>query len=306
MVARAPDRHEEVNAPDRLRASIRALERAYFPVELAHMNARDEILVRIEDALRKIEEGGRELAEGLLPGAAPVRPLTMPQKIESLVYALGEIAKQYGAIRLPPDSLHAAVVAHAPEMDQFYWHGQILGQVNGILRTESALIEMLATRGVLVWEGEVAGARDSVWRLIDTHRFSAHQDIYDWMTGLWEGGRRCRACGLEEDPKSATALVAIEQTRRHGQTVLEDGTVVLPVGGLIHPQCRPRWVDMLRIASSYSTREQAVAADQLADRKPLAVTAPALIELVEPMRELPPTEFPTSALSDWHGEDAAT
>lgn len=263
------------NERERLQAVGRKLERMIGDVGMAQMNARGSILDRLAEPLAAIETAAQAMANALLPGATvdPARQdLQGKERQDSLITALERLARERGAALLPFDSLHSAVVDHAPAQDKVWWHSRVPGLVCGLLREEPAIREALGTRGVLVWEGQTRPwqAGDELWRIVDTHWLTAHADIRAYVAGPWSGGRRCRFCRVLEE-SAAHELQPLELEKIHGQPAVEGMTVPFAVGGvLVHGPCREHWLKWLAIASRYKTPREAQAADAAAGREPRA------------------------------------
>lgn len=267
----------------RLDPLILKLQRAKLP--LNQIWNQPASLARIESPLAALERAAAEFFEALAPPAParyqgeadPVTAQAMPMggwldgsaRANSLIASLEAVAKGRGADIYRIDSLHSAVVDHAPSHDKLWWHGQPAGLVVGILRTEPDVIQTLKKRGVLLWEGapDALNAGDELWRLVHIDWLVAHQDVFEFVIDSTPMGRRCRFCLITEPPHSRE-LQPLQLERRHGVTVVNGVVSLVPGAVHTHEPCRMPWLRWLELASRYGSEEQAGAADAAADRKP--------------------------------------
>jgi hypothetical protein len=222
------------------------------------------------ECLQVIEDNAKRLDELLQP-TPRVRPLEGRELWESLATAVVAIARKRCSARLPAKDLKDLIEEHAPEQHMAFWNAQSTQRPVGLLREAlsqqtheptalPALRKLIQSAGVLFWEEEA----DREWRLVDTKWLAAHADIYRWMHREWAGGRRCRFCGMQENPH-VNALLPVEVERRNGVTMVGD-EVVLPMGALTHDWCRPYYVRWSALAARYQSEAQAAEADRAAGR----------------------------------------
>jgi len=265
---------------------ILKLQRAKLPYAMAWN--RPDTLSRVKEPRAALERAATEFFAALAPpAAAPYQGEADPAargtaqamppggwldgavRADSVIASLEAAAKERGAGIYRADSLHSALVDHAPPAHKAWWHARPAGLVAGILRTEPAVIEALRRRGVLVWEGAATAlaAGDELWRLVHVEHLTAHQDIFRFVVDSTPMGRRCRFCLITEPPDSQE-LKPLTLERQHGVTVVNGVVALVPGAVQTHAQCRGPWLRWLELASRYQSEEQAQAADAAAGREP--------------------------------------
>jgi hypothetical protein len=179
---------------------------------------------------------------------------------QSVVAALASWAREVGSAIVRFDSALAMVQTHCPEEHRGFWAAQSPGLIAGLVANEMKDSEFLKAEGCLVF---LADPDDGYIRIVDTNT-SAHADIYRRVTE-WRGGRRCRACRIEEPPMSLE-LQAVDAEQRNAYNTI-GGAAQLQLNVVYtHKQCRLFWLSLVRIAEKYSSLAEAVAADLSAGR----------------------------------------
>jgi hypothetical protein len=217
------------------------------PAALATINAMREMSERLATLLQPVSQAKRLEGRALW---------------ESLAQAIIAIARKKRGVRLTPKDLKDLVENFCPEPDLAFWLTQYPPAIVGLLANVPELRKLIEARGVMFW----TNWQDEEWRIVDSRWLVAHADIRRWVLTEWAGGRRCRFCGCQENPR-VPALESVNPTRRNGVQMIGD-TVVMQTGGVLtHEPCRKHWLSWTAIAAQYSSHEEAAAADKAAGRE---------------------------------------
>jgi hypothetical protein len=246
----------------------RDIERLRSSVDLAEVSGRPCVrhVAKHVDAIEAAIAGIKEALASDVPTHPTWRSPT--ERVASLVVGLERLAHSRGAELLALDSLRDLIRENAPESDGKFWAQESPEAIGGLIRWEKQLREELSKRLVAVWLGE----EDNRVRLIDRAWLTAHADIYRWVTTVWGGGVRCRACGMYENAE-APELVTVDIARRGGNVSL-NGRRQLAAGiAHVHEECEDLWRTMVAVAEQYSSEAEAEAADAEAGREPRASPA---------------------------------
>ena len=202
---------------------------------------------KIVKGIDALEAAADRICQPLQPDTPPV-VLSTPERVASLTEALVAIAIDKGAALLPRDRLKSLIVAAVDGQAKVFWHNESDGQPIGFIRSSQSFRDGLKARGVLVWIRDL----DMMVRLVNVNWLHSHQDIYEYVNGEGEPGHTCRFCRIVEPPES-TNLIRVRPEANDGIRT--------------HAECTEYWLRWEGITAQYTTLDEAIAADQAANRK---------------------------------------